>query len=214
MDHCQQCGTCCRKGGPAIHREDKPLLEKGAILLKYLFTIRKDEPVYDNVRGCILLSPSDIIRVKNQEASSACTFFNPEHNNCNIYADRPLECRLLKCWDTREIEKKYNTGRLCRKELIEDIPSLYELVQYHENRCAYEKIKKLIHQPDQDKNNDDSKTIRKIMSFDNHFRALVIEKSLCKPEIMDFLFGLPLQKTLSRIRKFREYQIKKLDDRV
>jgi hypothetical protein len=57
LDHCRQCGTCCRKGGPAIHREDKKLLENGHIPLRYLFTIRKNEPVYDNVQGCIISAP-------------------------------------------------------------------------------------------------------------------------------------------------------------
>ncbi len=48
---CKQCGTCCRKSSPSFHKEDKPLIEKGVIPSKHLFTIRKGEPAYENVKG-------------------------------------------------------------------------------------------------------------------------------------------------------------------
>ncbi len=199
MDHCRQCGTCCRKGGPAIHREDKKLLENGYIPLSYLFTIRKDEPVYDNVQGCIISAPADIIRIKSRESSTTCVFFNPEFNNCNIYPKRPLECRMLECWNTRSIEEIYDKGRLSRQELLANTHHINDLVEYHENRCAYLIIKKLIHQLNQGDKKNALENIREILAFDNHFRLLAIEKSICKRNIIDFLFGSPLQKTLPRM---------------
>lgn len=202
MDHCQKCGTCCRKGGPAIHREDKKLLQNGLILLKYLFTIRKDEPVYDNVRRCIISSPSDIIRIKSLESSNVCVFFNLKHNNCTIYDNRPLECRLLKCWATGEIENNYDKGRLLRQELLENAPQIKDIVEYHENRCAYSKIRSLILQSDHGKNTNALANIREILAFDKQFRLLAIEKFICKEEILDFLFGLPLTKTFPRMMRF------------
>jgi Fe-S-cluster containining protein len=196
LDHCRQCGTCCRKGGPAIHREDKKLLENGHIPLSCLFTIRKDEPVYDNVQGCIISAPSDIIRIKSRESSTTCVFFNPEFNRCNIYHNRPLECRILQCWNTRAIEEIYDKGRLSRLELLENTPHINDLVEYHENRCAYQMIKKLISRLNQGDKENALENIREILAFDNHFRSLAIEKSICKKDIIDFLFGYPLQKTL------------------
>lgn len=199
MDHCRQCGTCCRKGGPAIHQEDKKLLEHGHIPLRYLFTIRKDEPVYDNIQGCIISAPSDIIRIKSRESSSTCAFFNPEYNQCTIYDKRPLECRILECWNTRKIEEIYDKGRISRQELLTNTPPLIDLVEYHENRCAYQIIKKLIHQLNQGDKKNALENIREILAFDNHLRLLAIEKSICKTDIIDFLFGSPLQKTLQRM---------------
>ena len=197
MDHCRQCGTCCRKGGPAIHQEDKKLLENGHIPLRYLFTIRKNEPVYDNVQGCIISAESDIIRVKSRKNSNTCVFFDSEHNQCTIYKNRPIECRTLECWNTRKIEETYRKGRLSRHELLTDTPYINQLMKYHESRCAYQLIKELIHQLDKDNNILDS--IREILAFDNHFRLLAIEKSVCKTDIMEFLFGLPLYQTLPRM---------------
>ena len=199
MERCRQCGTCCRKGGPAIHQEDKKLLEDGHIPLKYLFTIRKDEPVYDNVQGCIISAPSDIIRIKSRESSNTCVFFNPETNSCTIYEKRPLECRILECWNTGEIERRYDKGRLSRSELFSDTPHIKDLVAYHENRCAYRIIKELIRRVNQDNDKKVFESIREILAFDNHFRLLAIEKSICKEEIIDFLFGLSLEKNLPRM---------------
>jgi Fe-S-cluster containining protein len=199
LDHCRQCGTCCRKGGPAIHQEDKKLLVNGHIPLKYLFTIRKNEPVYDNIQGCIISAPSDIIRIKSLESSNTCVFFNPDHNQCTIYDYRPLECRILECWNTLEIEERYNKGRLSRQELLANTPYISDMVEYHENRCGYHIIKRLIHQLNQDKNQNILKNIREILAFDNHFRILAIEKSICKTDVMDFLFGSSLQNTLPRM---------------
>jgi Fe-S-cluster containining protein len=199
LDKCRQCGTCCRKGGPAIHREDKELLENGHIPLNNLFTIRKDEPVYDNVQGCITSALSEIIRVKSLQGSTTCVFFSSKNNNCNIYNKRPLECRILECWDTREIEEIYNKGRLSRQELFAKAPHINHLIEYHENRCAYQLIKNLIRQLDRDKKKNALKNIRELLSFDNHFRLLAIEKSVCKADTMEILFGLPLQKILPRM---------------
>lgn len=199
MDHCQRCGICCRKGGPAIHQEDKFLLENGHIQLRFLFTIRTDEPVFDNVQGHIIPAPADIIRVKGQKAFSTCVFFNPEQNHCSIYDHRPLECRVLKCWDTNEIIKIYQTGRLSRKDLFRNIPHINHLVEYHENRCAYREIKKLIDRFDHHKNRATLNALREIIAFDNHFRSLIAEKSLFKMDTMDFLFGFSLQTTLPRM---------------
>ena len=50
ISECKRCGTCCKKGGPCFHVEDKMLIEKGVILIKYLYTIRKGEPAYDKIR--------------------------------------------------------------------------------------------------------------------------------------------------------------------
>jgi Fe-S-cluster containining protein len=199
LDKCRQCGTCCRKGGPAIHQDDKKLLENGNIPLRYLFTIRKGEPVYDNVQGCITLALSEIIRVKSLQGSNTCIFFSSNNNNCTIYDKRPMECRILECWNTHKIEKIYNKGRLSRQELFAKVPHLNHLIEYHENRCDYQLVKKLIQQADQDKKKNALTNIRELLSFDNHFRLLAIEKSVCKTDMVELLFGLPLQKVLPRM---------------
>ena len=71
---CIRCGTCCEKGGPALHAEDKALVEAGRIHTRYLYTIRKGERVHDNVRNCLIPATSDIIKLKGKNQSWVCVF--------------------------------------------------------------------------------------------------------------------------------------------
>jgi ribosomal protein L31E len=41
------------------------------------------------------------------------------------------------------------------------------------------------------------KAIAEILNYDRHLRQLVVEKSQIDPEILDFLFGRPLEKILA-----------------
>ncbi len=79
ISECIRCGTCCKKGGPSFHIEDKYLIEKGIILSKYLYTIRKGEPAYDNVKEHILPAATDIIKIKGKKGSLACIFFDKKN---------------------------------------------------------------------------------------------------------------------------------------
>ncbi|MGD9193367.1 MAG: hypothetical protein PVH58_15695, partial [Desulfobacterales bacterium] len=63
-NECMRCGTCCEKGGPSFHHDDRMLIEKGIILSKNLYTIRRGELAYDNVQGCLRAVESDIIKIK------------------------------------------------------------------------------------------------------------------------------------------------------
>ena len=195
ITECILCGTCCKKGGPSFHLADKHLIDKGVILSKYLFTIRKGELAYDNVRQELLPLSSELIKLKGKNDSSTCIFFNEGEKKCEIYKNRPVECKALKCWDTREIEKIYSKNRLTRKDLLFDVEGLWELVNDHQSRCSYEKIKKMLQKQD-DSNNDIQKEILEIIRYDTQIRHLVVEKGGMDSEILDFLFGRPLTLTI------------------
>ena len=87
---CRRCGTCCKKGGPAFHQADKALIESGEIPSKYLYTIRKGEMAYDNVRRCLEPAGSDIIKIKGKGTSWTCLFFDEAQAACTIYDNRPF----------------------------------------------------------------------------------------------------------------------------
>lgn len=196
ISECIRCGKCCIKGGPCFHTEDKNLIEKGVIPLKYLYTIRKGEPADDNVKGCILPVASDIIKIKGVKDSWTCIFFNKKENACKIYKNRPLECRALKCWDTREIENIYSKNRLTRKELLSKIKGLWDLVKDHQERCSYYKLKSLADRLKTAKTDKVIEDLFNVISYDAHIRSLVVENGGMDPEITDFLFGRPLVKTI------------------
>ncbi len=193
---CIRCGTCCEKGGPSFHIQDRYLIENGTIHTRYLYTIRKGEFVHDNVQGQLKPADSDIIKIKGKSPSWECVFFQKRDKSCSIYDYRPLECRLLKCWDTRDIEAVYEKDRLTRQDILAGIEGLWELIADHEKQCAHDAINRAI----QDFHGVLSKQAQDVITgaiqYDSAIRQLVLENGNVAPDMTDFLFGRPLTVTL------------------
>lgn len=193
---CIRCGTCCEKGGPSFHIQDRYLIENGTIHTRYLYTIRKGEFVHDNVQGQLKPADSDIIKIKGKSPSWECVFFQKRDKSCSIYDYRPLECRLLKCWDTRDIEAVYEKDRLTRQDILAGIEGLWELIADHEKQCAHDAINRAI----QDFHGVLSKQAQDVIAgaiqYDSAIRQLVLENGNVAPDMTDFLFGRPLTVTL------------------
>ena len=196
ISDCTRCGTCCKKGGPSFHHADKILIEKGFIDTKYLYTIRKGEMAYDNVRHRLEPVGSDIIKTKGKNDSWTCIFFDERQNACTIYENRPIECRALKCWDTAELEGLYAKRRLKRKDLIAEIEGLWDLIKDHQQRCNYETIQNLVSAINGNKADDARQKLAEIIQFDIEIRKLVVSRGGLDAEMLDFLFGRPLKRTL------------------
>ena len=193
---CIRCGTCCEKGGPGFHIEDRMLIDKGVIPSRYLYTIRKGELAHDNVQGCLKPVDSDIIKIKGKEASWMCIFFDEVKKGCTIYDDRPLECRALKCWDTHDLEKIYSNRRLTRKDLVSQVNGLWDLIEDHQTRCDYNKIQDLINDLTGVKGTRARRKLPEIIRYDAEIRNLVVSRGGLDADMLDFLFGRPLIQTL------------------
>jgi len=193
---CIRCGTCCRKGGPAFHHADKHLIEEGIIESRYLYTIRKGELAYDNVKGCMIPADSDIIKLKGQDDSWACIFFDENQTACRIYADRPVECKALQCWNTSEVEKIYTKNRLTRADLMSEIEGLWDLLEDHQCRCDYDTIHKLVKALNGAHKKKARQRLIEIIQYDIEIRKLVVARAGLDADMMDFLFGRPLRITI------------------
>ncbi len=196
VSECRRCGTCCKKGGPSFHQEDKALIEKGVIHSKYLYTIRKGEIAYDNVKQCLDPVSSDLIKIKGKGESWTCIFLDEKQNECTIYEDRPIECRALKCWDTKALEDLYNRKRLKREDLIADIEGLWGLIKDHQERCNYKTIQKLVKEINSGRGVEARQKLAEIIQFDTEIRKLVVSRGGLDLDMLDFLFGRPLKQTL------------------
>lgn len=193
---CKRCGTCCQQGGPSFHLADKALIETGEIPSKCLYTIRKGEMAYDNVRQCLEPASSDIIKIKGQGHSWTCLFFDDAQAACTIYENRPMECRALKCWDTAELEALYAQKRLKREDLLADIEGLWGLIKDHQQRCDYDTILVLVKAINSDQTGDARQKLAELIRFDNEIRKLVVSRGGLDDDMLDFLFGRPLSRTL------------------
>jgi Fe-S-cluster containining protein len=196
LSECTRCGTCCEKGGPCFHEEDRMLIEKGTIPAKYLYTLRKGELARDNVKDCLKPVESDIIKIKGKKGSWTCLFFDEVRRACTIYDDRPLECRALKCWDTRRLEQIYANTRLTRNDLLSNVKGLWDLIKDHQVRCDYKKLEPLIKDLAGSKKNHARRKLLEIIHYDAEIRNLVVARGGMDTEMLDFLFGRPLNRTL------------------
>lgn len=167
------------------------MIVKGQIPSRDLFTLRRGEMTYDNVREQWRPAYTDIIRIKAKAGSRACRFYSDEQG-CTIYPHRPQECRVLKCWDPAEVMELYERDRLTRRDLLADIPHLWELVTAHENRCGYVHIRELATAVREARDEAAGSELAEIIGYDRHFRQLAVEKGGIDPEILDFLLGRPL----------------------
>jgi Fe-S-cluster containining protein len=135
---CRRCGTCCRKGGPVLHHEDLALVRRNVLSLHQLVTIRKGEPAYDPFLEKVAPAGREMIKIAGKGASWECLFYDAGRSACLIHAERPLECRLLQCWDTSAIEAVSRLGHIGRLDLLDSRDPMADHVSRHEKSCAYD----------------------------------------------------------------------------
>jgi len=130
---CNRCGTCCKNGGPALHRDDIRLVTDGLIPLSSLIVIRRGELVHHPVADRLIATPHELVKVRGAGRSWTCLYYDGERTGCTIYDTRPQACRLLKCWDTGDIERLIDQGGVGRLDLIApDNPVRSAIVEHEE----------------------------------------------------------------------------------
>ncbi len=184
---CKRCGTCCKKGGPALHQEDMGILMKGVIGPEDLITFRKGEPAFDPARGKLMELPCEMIKIRGGKGTGCCIFYSAEENSCSIYHDRPLECRLLKCWDSAEVERIFLKDLLARRDLFRQAPSIMSVIEEYERRFPVEDMLGLL----------GSERFYRAEELDEMFRQRVSSSF----ELSDNLLILILGRPLSLLRK-------------
>ncbi|MFP3998997.1 MAG: YkgJ family cysteine cluster protein [Desulfosalsimonas sp.] len=209
QNKCIRCGTCCEKGGPALHMDDlKKVLDK-SISPEKLYTIRKGEMVYDNVKGGLVKTPQEIVKIKSSQGSRACIYYEEEKKACRIYEIRPLECRIMACWDSAPSEASYTVDRINRESVFGSVDWLMDLIGTHEEKCGYERIEELAEKRLRNQAGAVDELLETV-SYDNQMRRVVKEKTGMSVEMMDFVFGRPLEKTIPAqfgIKIFKNDQI-------
>jgi Fe-S-cluster containining protein len=202
---CSKCGTCCRKGGPCLHVEDRFLVTQGLIHTRHLYTIRRGESAHDPVRGDLVRVEADIIKIKGRGGSWACRFLDEASNQCRIYDHRPLECRELECWNTSRLEQVYDRGRLSRRDLVARMDGLWDLIDAHERRCSYDPIRDWLEGPKGLNVEDRQRHLAEVKAYDAEIRKLMVSHGRLEPDMLDFLLGRPVEQVLRALtsRRFK-----------
>ncbi|OIO02845.1 MAG: hypothetical protein AUJ49_05535 [Desulfovibrionaceae bacterium CG1_02_65_16] len=130
---CRRCGECCRKGGPALHRQDLGLFSgEKALDLCDVVTLRAGERVYDQVLDRVLPLEAEMLKFKGADGTWACVFLDAEAGDCTLYARRPAECRALFCADTAPLAAMYDKDRLTRRDLLPEGHPVLAVLAEHE----------------------------------------------------------------------------------
>ncbi len=141
---CRRCGTCCRQGGPVLHHEDRILIGSGPIGYQHLITIRRGETVVQPLSGETGPADQELIKLRGRGPDWACCLLGPDKATCTIYAHRPLECRLLKCWQPAELEAIVGRDTLARRDLIPPRHPIIGLIAAHDRECDCTRMQELL----------------------------------------------------------------------
>jgi Fe-S-cluster containining protein len=175
--------------------EDLSLLEGGRIDRGSLFTLRNREVAWDNIRGRLVAVDGERVKIREREGGG-CIFYDESGRACTIYAHRPAQCAALNCWDPAEFEEVYRRPRLTRADIVSQ-GALLGLIEEHERRCGHDTLEQHV-RGIAAKGDEALQAVLEMLRFDFHLRPLAREKLGIPPQEMDFLFGRPLVRTISR----------------
>jgi len=195
---CRRCGTCCRLGGPALHRSDLPLVTGGLLPLAALRTLRRGEYVTDNVAGGIGPAPAELVTIAPGPDGRTCRFFTPP-GTCAIHTDRPLECRLLFCDAPQALAAAYDRDRLSRADILGPAHPLAALCADHEVVVDLPRLASLCRAAlagDTTARDEAMGLIR----YDAAYRELLPAKAGVPPAAIPFYLGRPPREALPATR--------------
>lgn len=197
---CNNCGTCCKKGGPALHTKDAFLFTENILQMHDVLTIRTGELVRDDMKDRFVPIFNELIKIAPPVGSRpddwTCRFFT-SNRRCFLHGKHPAECRAFYCKEPEALMQLTHEERLDREKIckLANAPLWWiELIETHEEKVAYSDLAKWALKIDE----DDENRVKFIeaVEYDRSFRELVVEKEAAPKEMLNFLFGRPLMHTM------------------
>jgi len=196
-DHCERCGACCLKGGPALHHEDKWLLRAGYVSYRDLVTIRKGERAYDPIIEVVKPAAQELIKVRGAGKNWSCCFYDPQNSACTIYEHRFYECRLLNCWDPAPLLNAAGKNTITRAEIINPDDPILEVIAAHERVCPYDEVEELLAGLSREEEKTKATArLNELARKDLAVRECALSELGLPAEFELFIFGRPLFKVL------------------
>jgi Fe-S-cluster containining protein len=196
---CDRCGICCTKGGPALHYDDRVLLQDNFLQAEHLITIRKGEPALSLPTGNPEPTQSEIVKIKGRGTEWTCLFFQEKGAKCTIYEHRPLECTLLKCWDTENLEKVGGRNLLSRYDIIPPYDPIIPFLKAIDEKCSLGNL--ALHLSALNRENSRQQAMNELTSLVNTdlaIRSQAFADLHFSLNLELFFFGRPLFKILAQ----------------
>ena len=140
---CKRCGTCCKKGGPALHGEDRILVETEILGLEELVTVRKGELVHIPFQEKPRSAVAEFVKIAGTAKSWQCLFFDERNSGCSIYRQRPLSCRTLECWNSEGIQRLVEQDFLTRFDIVNKDEPVFAYMEQHRDGCPLPDLEKV-----------------------------------------------------------------------
>lgn len=191
---CSRCGDCCRAASPTLQVQDAVLVLEGVIPQSDLFTIRKGEWVRDNVQARLRKTRTEMLKIR-EKAQGGCIYYEEERSACRIYARRPAQCAALTCWDTAAFMAAYREPKAGRHHVVKE-PALRHLIGEHERRCGYAAVEAAVGRIAREGRTAVEMVLEQLR-FDTELRRLAVRKLPLPEDTLDFLFGRPLEETIT-----------------
>jgi len=198
--YCLRCGDCCSRVSPSLHPKDLELIKEGILRFSDLYTLRKGEPVLNNIKGNLDTLSEELIKLKEKSENRQCFFFDEQDKSCRIYDRRPLQCRAQECWNPQALEKLWSGEKLTRRDLLQDDAELLELLEVHEQRCCTEKLDGAIRKYWETGKTSDLDPVVDMLSQDVIIRKFFTERLGRGEEELDFILGRPLARVVEAYR--------------
>lgn len=131
LQQCSRCGRCCVAGGPVLHQEDLPLIQSGRIARTSLVTLRRGELVLHPYQEKPQPAGVELIKLGGSRGSWTCCHYDQERG-CTIYRDRPMACRVLKCWDPGPLLEIIEKDTINRFDILAPDDPLSSVIKEHE----------------------------------------------------------------------------------
>lgn len=176
-----------------MHRDDLHLLQRHILSLDHLIVIRAGEPAYNPIKGIVEPTSSELIKISGKGTSWECSFYDPAQSSCTIHQNRPMECRLLKCWNTREITEISGQECLCRHDLLQSDDQLLDYMADHEKKCSFAvALQHIEHLADTRLQQEALQKLKAILTEDLAIREEAINRFQLSLQKELFYFGRPM----------------------
>ena len=105
----------------------------------------------------------ELVKIAGKGKGWSLLFLRHRESSCTIYSHRPLECRLLKCWDTEQLLSVIGKDTLARADILSEDDPVMKYIETHEtgmfSQMAEDLISVLLEK------NDDPESLAKLTAL-------------------------------------------------
>jgi Fe-S-cluster containining protein len=191
---CERCGKCCLQGGPALHIQDRHLLDEKILTFDDLVTVRKGELAFQPMEEQPEIVEHEFIKIQGQPGSWICKFYDGEKSRCTIYQNRMVSCRVLECSSPEALLTIKGKNLLTRAQCIKNDDPLLPIVKEHDGQCPspdFRQIQKDITELGHPED-DVLKELQDLVNLDLAYRTMATKKFGLSLARELFYFGRPL----------------------